>query len=151
VAVLGAVVASLTFGQTPQVTLTWASNGGAYGEAEDAAGLPPYQKQFPHGEIIYDPADEAPKLIPMGGSGNVSWDVVTLGNDFGLGSTEKYLEKIDCSVVPCSNLQPDKFPTGGYRAAQSSSGTVMAWNTQKLGGAPPPKNWTDFFDVQKYP
>ena len=149
--VLGVVVASLTFGQPAQVTLTWASNGGAYGKAEDAAWLTPYQKQFPNVKIVYDPTDDAQKLIQMVDSGNVSWDVVTLGNDFGLGSTEKYLEKIDCSVVTCSNLQPDKYPTTGYRAAQSSSGTVMAWNKQKLGGAPPPKNWTDFFDVQKYP
>src|SRR2546428_7770045 len=134
------MVASLTSGQTSQVTLTWSSNGGAYGKAEDAAWLTPYQKQFPNVKILYDPTDDPQKLIQMVESGNVSWDVVTLGNDFGLGSTEKYLEKIDCSIVPCTNLQPDKYLTNGYRAPQSSSGTVMAWNKQKLGTLPPPRN-----------
>jgi putative spermidine/putrescine transport system substrate-binding protein len=134
-----------------QITLTWASAGGAYGKAETSAWLDPYMNEHPNVKILYDDTMDPQKLIQMVNAGNVSWDVATLGNDFGLESTAKYLEKIDCAVVPCSMLQPEKYPTTGYRAPQSSSGTVMGWNTDKIGSQPPPSTWADFFDLDKYP
>jgi putative spermidine/putrescine transport system substrate-binding protein len=136
-------------GQTP-VTITYVSFGGALQAAEQKAWLDPYMQLHPNVKILYDNVDYA-KLKAMVESGNVTWDVVTTGPDFGLGDSTRYLEKLDCSVIACADLQPDKFPQGdGYRVAQTTSGTVLGWNTAAITDQPP-QTWADFFDTQRFP
>src|SRR5438067_11748002 len=132
------------------VTITYVSFGGALQAAEEKAWLQPYMQLHPNVTILYDNVDYA-KLKAMVESGNVTWDVVTTGPDFGLGDSTRYLEKLDCSEIACADLQSDKFPQGdGYRVAQTTSGTVLGWNTTVFGDNPP-QNWADFFDVQRFP
>jgi putative spermidine/putrescine transport system substrate-binding protein len=132
------------------VTLTYASYGGALKDAEVKAFLEPYMKLHSNIKVLYDIIDRA-KLIAMVESNNVTWDVADVGNDFGLAAHEKYLEKIDCSVVPCADLQPDKYPTTGYRVAWSVSGVGLGYNTTKMPAGKTPQSWADFFDLQKFP
>src|SRR6266481_5805398 len=113
------------------VTITYASFGGALQKQEEAAWLKPFMNQNPGAKIVYDSVDYA-KLKAMVEANDVVWDVVAVANDFGLTSDEPLLEKIDCSVVPCDQLQPDRFPTTGYRAAHSSSGLAIGYNTKKM-------------------
>ncbi len=135
-----------------QVTITYVSFGGALQDAEEKAWLQPFMQLHPNIKILYDNVDYA-KLKAMVESGNVTWDVVTTGPDFGLGDSTKYLEKLDCTVIPCADLQPDKFPQGDgpYRVAQTTSGTVLGWNTTKMPAGQKPQSWADLFDLQKFP
>src|SRR5882724_13069321 len=96
------------------VTLTYASYGGALQKAEEPAWLEPFAKANPGVKVAYDITDYA-KLKAMVESGNVTWDVVTVANDFGLDADKGLLEPIDCKIVPCADLQPDRFLTTGYR------------------------------------
>src|SRR5215831_10864548 len=78
------------------VTITYASFGGALQKAEEAAWLKPFMAQNPGVKILYDSVDYA-KLKAMVEANNVVWDVAVVANDFGLTSDEPLLEKIDCS------------------------------------------------------
>jgi putative spermidine/putrescine transport system substrate-binding protein len=132
------------------VTLTFASFGGALQKAEEAAWLKPFADANPGVKIVYDSVDYA-KLKAMVEANNVVWDVAVVANDFGLTADEPLLEKIDCGIVPCNELQPDRFPTTGYRAAHSTSGLAIGYNTQKMPAGKVPENWADFFNVSAFP
>ena len=153
VSVLGLSFASWlprTNAAAEDVTITYASFGGALQKAEEAAWLKPFMEQNPGVKIVYDSVDYA-KLKAMVEANDVVWDVVVVANDFGLTSDEPLLEKIDCSIVSCDQLQPDKFPTTGYRAPHSTSGLAIGYNTTKMPSGMVPQNWADFFDVAKFP
>lgn len=132
------------------VTITFASYGGALQKAEEAGWLKPFMAANPSVKIVYDTEDYA-KLKAMVESKNVVWDVVVVSNDFGLDADAPLLEKIDCSVVACDQLQPDKFITTGYRAACCTSGLAIGYNTTKMPTGKTPKDWKDFFDTAAFP
>jgi putative spermidine/putrescine transport system substrate-binding protein len=114
-----------------ETTLTYAGYGGALQKAEEAGWLNPYMKENPDVKIIYDNVDYA-KLKAMVESGDVVWDLATTAGDFGLKKDEVLLEKIDCTIVPCSKMQPEKFQTTGYRVPHQTSGVVLGYNTAKM-------------------
>lgn len=131
-------------------TLTYVSFGGSLQAAEEKAWLEPFVAANPGVEIVYDFIDYA-KLKAMVESGNVTWDVVTTGNDFGLDNDAALLEPIDCSIVPCDKLQPERFPTTGYRVPQSTSGLAIGYNTTLMPDGKVPQGWADFFDTAAFP
>ena len=134
------------------VTITYASYGGALQVAEESAIIKPFEKLHPDIKVLYDPTISYSKLIAMVQSHNVTWDVVDIGNDFGLSPSDtKYLVKIDCKVVPCSAVQPNRYPTTGYRLNWSPSGEVLGYNTTKMPTGLVPTSWADFFDTAKFP
>ncbi len=94
------------------------SYGGAFQAAEEAAWLKDFFAASDGTEILFDVIDLA-KLKAMVEAGDVTWDVVSIAPDFGLGADVELLEKIDCAIVPCDELQPDRFQTTG--AARSGS------------------------------
>ena len=132
------------------VTLTYASYGGALQKAEEPAWLEPFAKANAGIKVAYDITDYA-KLKAMVESGNVVWDVVTVANDFGLDADKALLEPIDCSLVPCADLQPTRFLTTGYRAAQTTAGLAIGYNKTKMPAGKVPQGWVDFFDTKTFP
>lgn len=149
-ALVGAACAREAEPGAEEVTLTFVSFGGAYQEAQTKAWLEPFMEANPHITIVQeDPTDYA-KLQAMVESGNVTWDVVDVGNDFGLASDEDILEPIDCQVVPCDELRPDLFPTTGYRVPDIIYSVVVAYRTDAFGGNAP-TSFADFFDLENFP
>ncbi len=132
-----------------QITLTFVSYGGAYQEAQTKAWLEPFMEANPNIKIVQEEPIDYAKLVAMVESGNVTWDVADVGNDFGLASDEQYLEPIDCSIVPCDELQPDLFPTTGYRVPDIIYSVVVAYRTDAFGQ--PPTSFADFFDLERFP
>ncbi|HET7677389.1 MAG TPA: extracellular solute-binding protein, partial [Candidatus Limnocylindrales bacterium] len=130
------------------VTLTFVSYGGAYQEAQRKGWLEPYAKANPNITFKEEEPTEYAKLQAMVQAKNVTWDVVDVGSDFGLERNKDILEPIDCNVVPCGDFPP-QFK-GTYRIADIIYGVVMAYRTDKFGGAEP-AGWADFFDLQKFP
>jgi hypothetical protein len=89
-------------------------------------------------------------LVYGGASLPVTIDLVEGGPQFGVSAEHiKLLEKIDCTIVPCSRLQPDKYPQTGYRIAQNLSATAMGYRTDKFPAGKEPQGWADFFDTKK--
>jgi putative spermidine/putrescine transport system substrate-binding protein len=159
-ALVVAGVAGLAYGsagatptqKTEKIKLTYVSYGGALQVAEEAALIKPFEKLHPNIDVVYDPTTSYSKLKLQVESKNVTWDVVDVGNDFGLSPTDtKLLVKIDCKVVPCSVLQPKRYPTTGYRVNFSPSGEALGYNTKLMPAGLVPKTWADFFDTTKFP
>jgi putative spermidine/putrescine transport system substrate-binding protein len=138
--------------QGGKVTLTFVSFGGAYQEAQTKAWLEPYVKAHPNVRIVQDEPTDYAKLESMVKTANVTWDVVDVGPEFGLGEQAELLEPIDCNVVPCSQLRPDEFPQGDppIRVPDIIWSIGVSYNQQLTQGRDP-QDWQDFFNLEKFP
>lgn len=128
-------------------TLTFASFGGVYQEAQREGWLKPYSAltgvQFLESEESSNATIKAQVE-----SGNVEWDVVDVGNDFGLEGNADLLEPLDYTLIKKDEII-EGFATD-YRVADITYGVVLAYNTEKTAGAVP-EGWADFFDTTKFP
>jgi putative spermidine/putrescine transport system substrate-binding protein len=128
-------------------TLTFASFGGVYQEAQRDGWLVPYTAltgvQFTESEESSNATIKAQVE-----SGNVSWDVVDVGNDFGLDANADLLEPLDYTLIKQDEIL-EGFATK-YRVGDITYGVVLAYNTDKTAGKVP-EGWADFFDTAKIP
>ena len=128
-------------------TLTFASFGGVYQEAQREGWLKPYSAltgvQFQESEESSNATIKAQVE-----SGNVEWDVVDVGNDFGLDGNADLLEPLDYTLIKKDEIL-DGFATT-YRVGDITYGVVLAYNTDKTAGVVP-EGWADFFDTAKIP
>ena len=85
-------------GGSAEEGLLFTSQGGSYQRAQTKAWLKPYSKQSGT-EIRQDSPTDYAKIQSMVENDRVSWDVVDVGNDFGLQSTADLLEPLDYSVI----------------------------------------------------
>jgi len=83
--------------------LVFTSYGGSFQRAQEKAWLKSYSKETGT-EIRQDSPTDYARLQDMVEKNKVVWDVVDVGNDFGLESTADLLEPLDYSVI-------DKGPT----------------------------------------
>jgi putative spermidine/putrescine transport system substrate-binding protein len=128
-------------------TLTFASFGGVYQEAQREGWLVPYTAltgvQFAESEESSNATIKAQVE-----SNNVSWDVVDVGNDFGLDGNAALLEELDYTLIKQDEIL-EGFATK-YRVGDITYGVVLAYNTDKTAGKVP-EGWADFFDTAKIP
>ncbi len=120
--------------------------GGAYQEAQTKAWFNPFSKQTDVKVLQESPTDYA-KLRAMVENGQVTWDVVETGEEFGLGTTTEWLEPIDYSRINRDNII--RGLDSEYRVPLMFYGNVLAYNTEKVDGTP--RGWADFFDLEKFP
>ena len=129
------------------VTLTFASYGGAYQEAQRKGWLEPYSALT--GVKFQESEDSSNATIKTQvESGQVTWDVVDVGNDFGLDAHADLLEPLDYTLIPQAEILPGFATT--YRVGDITYGVVLAYNTDKTGGKVP-AGWADYFDLTKFP
>jgi putative spermidine/putrescine transport system substrate-binding protein len=126
--------------------LVFTSYGGSFQRAQTKAWLTPYTKKTGT-EIRQDSPTDYAKLKDMVESNKVVWDVVDVGNDFGLESTADLLEPLDYSII-------DREPilegyASKYRIACMLYANVLAYNTERVEGTP--GGWADFFDTRRFP
>ena len=130
-------------------TLTFVSFGGAYQKAQVTAWVEPYMKANPGVKIVQDEPTDYAKLQTMVKAGNVTWDVVDVGNDFGLENTgADFLEPLDYTVIPRDELV--EGAASKYRVANMDYGVVFAYRTDKFEDDKP-TGWADFFDLDRFP
>lgn len=129
--------------------LTFTSDGGAYQEAMTKAWLDPFQKEAGITVTQDSPKDYA-KLKAMVQSKNVTWDIMTAGDSFGLNDADKsLLEPLTQADIPqIADINPEFVQS--HRVGHEVFANVMAYRTDAFGGKTP-ENWKDFFDVQKFP
>jgi putative spermidine/putrescine transport system substrate-binding protein len=133
-------------GGSAEKGLVFTSYGGSFQRAQEKAWLEPYSKETGT-EIRQDSPTDYAKIQSMVENNRVTWDVVDVGNDFGLQSTADLLEPLDYSVI-------DKKPilegyANKYRVACMLYANVLAYNTEQIEGTP--SRWADFFDTRKFP
>lgn len=82
-------------------------------------------------------------------SGNPGWDVVHLGADeCAAGARQGLFEPLDYSVIDAEGV-PDSAMGENWIGINSYS-TVLAYRTDKYDDNPP-RDWGDFWDVEKFP
>ncbi len=126
--------------------LVFTSYGGAFQNAQANAWLKPYSKETGT-EIRQDSPTDYAKLQSMVENNQVIWDVVDVGNDFGLESTADLLEPLDYSVIDKESILEGY--ASKYRVANIIYSNILAYNTEQIDGTP--SSWVDFFDIQKFP
>ncbi len=132
---------------TSGTNLTFASYGGVYQEAQRKGWLTPYAALT--GVKFSESEDSSNATIKAQvESGQVTWDVVDVGNDFGLEANKDVLEPLDYTVIHGDEILPGF--SGPYRVADITYGVVLAYRTDKTNGATP-QGWADFFDLTKFP
>jgi len=128
-------------------TLTFTSFGGVYQEAQREGWLKPYSAltgvQFQESEDSSNATIKAQVEAK-----NVEWDVVDVGNDFGLDANKDLLEPLDYTLIDKSQIL-DGFASD-YRVGDITYGVALAYNTDKTKGVVP-AGWADFFDTTKIP
>ena len=128
------------------VTLTLAAQGGAYQDALTQAWEEPYAA-LTGVEFINDGTSSNATIRAQVESGQVTWDVVDTGSDFGLDSHKALLEPLDFGLIPRDEMNPDLRATD-FRVPVMTYGTVLAYNTDASAGQIP-AGWADFFDPSK--
>jgi putative spermidine/putrescine transport system substrate-binding protein len=129
--------------------LTFTSDGGAYQEAMTKAWLNAFQKESGT-KITQDSPKDYAKLKAMVQSKNVTWDVMTAGDAFGLNDADKaLLEPLTQADIPqIADINPNFVKS--HRVGHEVFANVIAYRTDAFGGRTP-EGWKDFFDVQKFP
>ncbi len=92
-----------------------------------------------------------PQIKAQVESKNVEWDLVTGINSFSIYylKKENLLEPIDYSIVNKKDLIDDDVE--GYGAPIYVLSANLVYNANKFKGDNYPKNWADFWNVQKFP
>lgn len=128
-------------------SVTFASNGGALQDAQTRAFLDPYMKENPNVKILQDVGStDYAKLEAQVRSGNVTWDLVDVGGDFGLGDQQDLLEPLDCTIIECAT---DDVAGNKYRVPLHKYAAVMGYRPDKVRS--PPRTWAEWFDLDAYP
>jgi putative spermidine/putrescine transport system substrate-binding protein len=130
------------------VTLTFVSFGGVYQEAQRKAWLEPYT-ELTGVQFTEDENSSNATIKAQVESGQVTWDVVDVGNDFGLDAHADLLEPLDFSLIPRDELNED-LGISDYRIPDITYGVVLAYNTEQTAGQVP-AGWADYFDTAKFP
>jgi putative spermidine/putrescine transport system substrate-binding protein len=130
------------------VTLSFVSFGGVYQEAQRKAWLQPYT-ELTGVQFTEDEDSSNATIQAQVEAGQVTWDVVDVGNDFGLDAHKDLLEPLDYTLIPRDEMNADLGVTD-YRVPDITYGVVLAYNTEKTGGQAP-AGWADYFDTAKFP
>ncbi|RDV03240.1 ABC transporter substrate-binding protein [Undibacter mobilis] len=129
--------------------LTVVSWGGAVQKAQSVAAFEPFaaSSKVPLKETSWEGGIGIIRAKVQGG--NADWDVVEVESDeLALGCEENLYEKLDWSKIGGKDIYfPEAVHDCGVGALLYSF--VLAYDPQKL--STPPKSWTDFYDLQKYP
>jgi putative spermidine/putrescine transport system substrate-binding protein len=127
-------------------TLGFASYGGVYQKAQRDGWLTPYTALT---GVKFEESEESANatIKSQVETGQVTWDVVDVGNDFGLSGNKDILEPLDYSLIHKDEILPGF--AGDYRVADITYGVVLAYRSDKYPTAP--QGWADFFDLQKFP
>ena len=130
------------------VTLSFTSFGGVYQEAQRKAWLEPYT-ELTGVQFTEDENSSNATIKAQVESGQVTWDVVDVGNDFGLEANKDLLEPLDYTIIPRDEMNQD-LGVSDWRVPDITYGVVLGYNTDATKGAVP-EGWADFFDTTKIP
>ncbi|MDP4506956.1 extracellular solute-binding protein [Nonomuraea turcica] len=131
---------------TAAASLVFAGWGGDYQEAEGEIWLKRFASATGTKVVQDSPADYA-KIQSMVASGNVTWDLVEIDNDFGIGDSAALFEPIDYTSLPREELLDGAaWPN---RVGLMVYTTVLAYRADKLSSAP--QSWADVFDLKRFP
>ncbi|MGN0915505.1 MAG: ABC transporter substrate-binding protein [Succinivibrio sp.] len=122
--------------------------GGTNTDARVSENIKPFEELTGIKVTVVTPSDYA-KLIAMVENGTTEWDVMNCDAYWGVYAGKKgYLEKIDYSVV---TEKLDKDVQLEHVVGAEVYDSVLSYNSDKYTSDTAPKNWAEFFDLEKFP
>ncbi|MDG4880606.1 ABC transporter substrate-binding protein [Mesorhizobium sp. WSM4884] len=145
---IAGLLASVAVPASAADTITVASWGGTYQEAQTKAFFDPTAKEL--GITIKQDTTNGLDDVRLQVTGNaVKWDVTELGADeCARGSKEGLFEKLDYSLIDKSGINPKLVHDDWVGVSYTS--VVLIYRTDVFGDKGP-KTWADFWDVEKFP
>ena len=133
---------------TDHGSLVFVDWGGTNTDARIAKNIKPFEEETGIKVTVVTPSDYA-KLIAMVENDTTEWDVMNCDAYWGVYAGEKgYLEPIDYKIVT-EKLDQDVQLTHVVGAEVYDS--VIAFNSEKYKDGSAPKDWSEFFDRDKFP
>ena len=117
------------------MTLSFTSFGGVYQEAQRKAWLEPYT-ELTGVQFTEDENSSNATIKAQVEAGQVTWDVVDVGNDFGLEANKDLLEPLDYTIIPRDEMNQD-LGVSDWRVPDITYGVVLGYNTDATKGAVP--------------
>jgi putative spermidine/putrescine transport system substrate-binding protein len=143
-----ALMAISTAAARAEDSITVASWGGAYQDAQRASFFEPTAKAL--GITIKEDTTNGLDDVRLQVAGNaVKWDLVELGSDeCARGTKEGLFEKLDYNLIKSEGI-PEKLVHDDWIGIAYYS-VVLIYRTDKYGDNGP-KTWADFWNVEKFP
>jgi putative spermidine/putrescine transport system substrate-binding protein len=146
-ALIGALVLSST-NLFAEETLSFVGYGGEPQKVQAKAFFEPAMKELGI-QVLQDSHGGYAKIKAQVLSGSPSYDLVALGcAEAARAANEGLLEPLDYSLIPNAMDIDPRLRAANYVGEWTFS-TVIAWNTKTV--KTPPKTWTEFWDVKKFP
>ncbi len=144
------LAASMAVPALAENVVTYGSWGGAYQEAVRKAIIDPIEAE--HGLTVKDAALSTGiadiRTRVRGGANDL--DVVELyGGQCAQAAEEGLLVELDYDRLPNAAGVPEEL-RGQHWIGFTAYSSVLAWNTDVYGDNPP-RDWADFFDVERFP
>ena len=146
VAAEGPVAGEVAEGSLAGKTLTFVSYGGVYQDGQMKA-LEDFAAKSGV-TILSDGPTELAKIQAQVESGNVMWDVVDTGDYMPFVHCGTLFQKLDFSKLDISHIPEGQV--GECSVPAMNYAVMYLYNKDKYGDNPP-KDWIDFFDVEKFP
>lgn len=125
------------------VVVDW---GGAITKAREKTLFEPFEKENNVDIVVETPTDYG-KFKAMVESGNVTWDVVNVDNDFTLrGAKERLLEPLDFNIINKEGFEGEMV--SDYSIGAEFYSTAIAFNSDNEAK---PQTWADFWDTKNFP
>lgn len=131
----------------PVTTMGW---GGVWDENVTQAFYAPFAERsgIPVGIISYN----MPKVLAMHEAGRMEIDFIGGGGlDTPMLVDKGLAAPIDWKVVDKDALTPNQLRYGDYAIGSNTLSYIMAFNKNRFTGEDHPKNWRDFWDVERFP
>ncbi|MDY0884435.1 ABC transporter substrate-binding protein [Dongia soli] len=130
-------------------TITVASFGGTYQEAQTKAFFDPVAKEL--GITIKQDTTSGLDDVRLQVTGNaVKWDIAEMGADeCARGTKEGLFEKLDYNVIKSDGIDPRLVHDDWVGISYTS--VVLIYRTDVFKDGNGPKTWADFWDVKKFP
>jgi putative spermidine/putrescine transport system substrate-binding protein len=151
-AIGGAALASMSLSAgmaLAEGSITIASWGGSYQEAQDKALFQPGSKATGI-EVKQETYGGMSDVRLKVQAGAVPWDIVSSGSGSAArAGAEGLLEPLDYNVIDVSNFYPGLYTDTCVGSDVFS--TVLAYNTNTYSEDKAPKSWADFFNAEQFP
>jgi len=149
-AAAAATLSVARFGQAQsQDVMVYSGFGGNSQDVLREGLMTPFTKASGIRVVDTGPPDTA-KIKAMVETGRVEWDVVQVETDFvSRGRAENLLERLDYKVISTKDVIPEAIDD--YGITFQFGATSISYRTEKFPAGAGPKNWVDFWDVNRFP
>lgn len=143
-----ALVSAPTVMRAQSDSMVIVSSGGVLEDSYKESIYKPWTQKT-GAQVITGPNPVA-KLKSMVEANAMEWDVMQVDAAVAAQlARQGLLEPLDYSIIDKSDIIPGMARE--HYLASDISGTVIAWNTDSLKGAPPPVSWAQVWDLNRYP